>query len=151
MHPEQVSAARAASEFFPAFRSASAASRWAVIAMLMAAPVACGAQAPAATPRSAASGAGEAVTRIFDVKLSNGKAVDTADTLRVKRGEAVQLRWSSDTPMNLHLHGYDLAISLQAGVPASTSFVASLPGRFPVSNHTAGARERAVLYIEVLP
>ena len=74
------------------------------------------------------------------------------ETLRVKRGERVELRWKSDRPIALHLHGYDIERSAAPQAPAVMAFEAKIAGRFPVSEHTHGAgHHRAILYLEVLP
>jgi len=110
------------------------------------------AQTPPTNPASARSAPTELAVKSFDLKLVEGKLIDRPDTLRVKQGDTVQLRWISDLAMSLHLHGYDIAIAVQRDVPTVTSFAARLPGRFPVSDHSAGAaRERTLLYLEVLP
>jgi FtsP/CotA-like multicopper oxidase with cupredoxin domain len=123
-----------------------------LFAALSVLPAAAFAQSPTATGVSAKPDSGNVAGKSFDLKLVDGKLAGGPATVRVQQGDAVQLHWTSNVPMSLHLHGYDLAIPLQPNVPAVTSFAARLPGRFPVSDHGAGAgHERAVLYLEVLP
>jgi hypothetical protein len=91
------------------------------------------------------------VEKAFDIALADGKPVG-AQTLRVTKGEKVVLRWKSDRPIALHLHGYDMEASVPAQGTTSMSFLASIAGRFPVSEHAHGSgHHRAVLYLEVLP
>jgi len=86
------------------------------------------------------------------VALVKGRAAVADDTLRFRQGDAVELTVSSDAPMDLHLHGYDLEASARPGRPARFAFVARLPGRFPISEHRHDARHhRSVLFIEVHP
>lgn len=88
---------------------------------------------------------------MFEVALVKGRAAEV-DTLRVKRGERVELRWSSDRAIVLHLHGYDIERKAAPQAPAVMAFEARLAGRFPVSEHSHGAgRHRAILYLEVHP
>jgi FtsP/CotA-like multicopper oxidase with cupredoxin domain len=88
--------------------------------------------------------------QVFELALANGRLAGAPGTLRVKRGDTVELRWSSDRPISLHLHGYDIEAKVSPRSPAVMSFKAALAGRFPVSEH-AGGHERAVLYLEVHP
>ena len=82
----------------------------------------------------------------------NGRVLGTADTIRVRKGDHVELRWSSDQAIALHLHGYDIEAKVAPQSPAVMSFKANLAGRFPVSEHRHGAgHHRAVLYLEVHP
>lgn len=88
---------------------------------------------------------------MFDLALVKGRLAGP-DTLRVKRGDRVELRWSSDRPIVLHLHGYDLELKVTPQAPAAMSFAAGLTGRFPVSEHRHGTgHHRALLYLEVHP
>jgi FtsP/CotA-like multicopper oxidase with cupredoxin domain len=99
----------------------------------------------------AAAGASE---RAFDLALVGGKlAAAERNTLRVTKGDKVELRWTSDQRIVLHLHGYDIEITVAPGAPASMSFSANVAGRFPVSEHAQGKshHHRAVLYLEVRP
>ena len=111
------------------------------------------AQSQTPAPSAAAVAAGKNAATIVDLKLVNGKLAATSDTLRVRQGQSVELRWSSDKPMDLHLHGYDIEVKVQPNAPASMAFVAKFPGRFPVSEHGQGGsqRHRALAYVEVLP
>ena len=88
----------------------------------------------------------------FTISLVNGAAVGAPDTIRVKQGDDVELRWSSDKPMDVHLHGYDIEIKVAPGATAVMSFEAKIPGRFPVEPHGEDhGRHRPVIYLEVLP
>jgi hypothetical protein len=97
----------------------------------------------------AAAGAAE---RAFDLKLVAGKLATERNTLRVAKGDEVELRWTSDRRIVLHLHGYDIETTVTPQAPARMAFTATLAGRFPVSEHTHGkGHHRAVLYLEVHP
>ena len=94
-----------------------------------------------------------AAERAFDLKLAGGKLVGERDTLRVAKGDKVELRWSSDRRIVLHLHGYDLETTVTPQAPARMAFTANVAGRFPVTEHAHGKshHHRAVLYLEVHP
>jgi FtsP/CotA-like multicopper oxidase with cupredoxin domain len=89
--------------------------------------------------------------KLFEIAIANGRVTGVDATLRVQEGDEVELRWSSDRPLSLHLHGYDIETNVSRQVPSVMSFNARLAGRFPVSEHREGARERTILYIEVHP
>lgn len=106
----------------------------------------------AITVLAAISPAGAQAEKTFAIALIDGKAAADQQTLRVSKGDKVVLRWTSDRRIALHLHGYDLETSVPAKSAATTSFTASLTGRFPVSEHAHGpGHHRAVLYLEVHP
>lgn len=90
--------------------------------------------------------------KVFEVALAGGRAPQGYDTLRVQRGDEVELRWSSDRDTVLHLHGYDIEARVTPGSSAVMAFRARIAGRFPVSEHARGARHgRPLLYLEVRP
>jgi FtsP/CotA-like multicopper oxidase with cupredoxin domain len=104
------------------------------------------------TAPASASAASKRPVVARSVALVKGRAAAADDTLRFRQGDAVELTVSSDAPMDLHLHGYDLEASARPGQPARFAFVARLPGRFPISEHRHDARHhRSVLFIEVHP
>ena len=110
-----------------------------------------GGECATAAPASASAASKRPVVA-RSVALVKGRAAAADDTLRFRRGDAVELTVSSDAPMDLHLHGYDLEASARPGQPARFAFVARLPGRFPISEHRHDARHhRSVLFIEVHP
>lgn len=91
--------------------------------------------------------------KAFDLSLRNGRLESKNNTIRVRRGERVRLRFSTDRPIRLHLHGYDIEAGASTESPATLSFSADMAGRFPVSEHAQGKahHHRAVLYLEVHP
>jgi len=93
--------------------------------------------------------------RRFDLVLKSGELPKDQRTIKVKQGEAVELRWSSDQPVRLHLHGYDMEIAVKPGEPTVTALKARIAGRFAVEKlqeklggHQHGGK---VLYLEVHP
>jgi hypothetical protein len=87
----------------------------------------------------------------FTVVFVGGK-VRGDDTLKVRQGDDVDVRFTSDRPMVLHLHGYELEAKATPAQPGRLAFKASLPGRFPIHVHGQGAdNHRAALFIEVHP
>lgn len=112
------------------------------------------APAPAAVPKPAPLGpaAAPAALRSFTVEIAGGRLKGGDETLAVRQGEQVELRVSSDQPVVLHLHGYELEARVVPPAPALLAFRADLAGRFPVHEHREGAgNHRALLFIEVHP
>jgi hypothetical protein len=104
---------------------------------------------------AAAVPAGAGAVQHVEVRIAARKVVEPADgRLVLRQGDAVVIDWTVDEAVELHVHGYDLAVRAAPGRPASTSFTARATGRFPVSSHGFGGttgHERALLYIEVQP
>ena len=75
----------------------------------------------------------------FDIKIEHGRVPDTMRLIRVNEGDVVKLRWTSDQPHVLHLHGYDVEKRIAAGAVSEFTFTAYATGRFPIHVHTQGA------------
>ena len=81
------------------------------------------------------------------------------NTFRVTKGQIVELRWSTDETVELHLHGYDVLAKAKPGAPAVMRFKAHATGRYPVTvhgfgnkhSHGGGHSEKTMLYLEVYP
>jgi hypothetical protein len=81
--------------------------------------------------------------------------------IRALQGDAVEITITSDEAAELHLHGYDILISLEPGKPTVVKFAAKIAGRFSLEAHRFGAsgapadprrqREVTLLYLEVYP
>jgi hypothetical protein len=75
----------------------------------------------------------------FDLKVDHGAVPANMRLIRVKQGDAVKLRWSSDRSITLHLHGYDIERKVVPGEVAEMAFTANVTGRFPVEEHRVDA------------
>jgi hypothetical protein len=101
---------------------------------------------------TAAVTADAAQRTVMTLSIVNGAVAGVGDTLKVQQGDDLELRWSSDKPIELHLHGYDLEVTVSPEAPAVMSFKANIAGRFPIESHGQGPRHRRpVLYLEVHP
>jgi hypothetical protein len=93
----------------------------------------------------------------FDLKIQGGRVPQNMRLVRVQQGDAVTLRWTSDRPIVLHLHGYDIEKRVEPGIVSEMAFVARATGRFSVEEHKPDAKgghshgEAALVRIEVLP
>ena len=107
------------------------------------------------TPSLAGIGA-KADELTFELRIERGQLPAAKRLIRVKQGDVVKLRWSSDRPIALHLHGYDIGRKVEPGVVVEMSFTARATGRFPVAEHQArsgGSHTHGapIVQVEVLP
>ena len=61
-------------------------------------------------------------------------------TLRFTEGERIAFRVRSDTPDEVHVHGYDRIVALPAGRTRTVRFEATVTGIFEVELHGSGAK-----------
>lgn len=101
------------------------------------------------TPPILAQDAG-AVKR-FDIVLENGRVAGGPQVVRIVRGDQVDILWTSDQAVTLHLHGYDIEIAVIPGTPQRMTFMARATGRFPVEIHGGTGRDRTMIHVEVHP
>jgi plastocyanin domain-containing protein len=71
--------------------------------------------------------------RTIDLAVEDGAM--TPDEVEVGEGDRVRLRVTSDEPIEIHLHGYDIEREVAPGEPSTLSFEAGLTGRFEMENH----------------
>jgi hypothetical protein len=101
--------------------------------------------------------AAQAADLVFDLKIEGGKVAQNMRLIRVKQGDTVKLRWTTDRPIVLHLHGYDIERKVEPGAVAEMAFEARATGRFPVEEHKPNAKgghahgEAPLVRIEVRP
>ncbi|MDH3242582.1 MAG: hypothetical protein OEO83_18155 [Alphaproteobacteria bacterium] len=96
----------------------------------------------------------DAPPKVFQVLIKNRKVVAPAGPIRVARGDAVELRWATDERVELHLHGYDMKLTVHPGKPAKMVVRARVAGRFPITSHGWGSHGHghdALAYLEVHP
>jgi len=55
--------------------------------------------------------------------------------INVEEGDQVTLRLTSDHPLEIHLHGYNLEAEALPGEEAVLSFEAEITGRFEIEDH----------------
>jgi len=90
---------------------------------------------PSATP----------ATRPFDLEIrENGMS---PEEVSVREGDRVTMSITSERPVEIHVHGYDLEQEVEPGEPTELRFEADLTGRFPMEDHETEA-ELGVLVVE---
>jgi hypothetical protein len=93
---------------------------------------------------------GAAETRAFELAVRDGKLPVEQRVVRVRQGDEVTLRWTTDKALVVHLHGYDIETSLSPAAPALMRFTARASGRFPVEIHGQGGH-RVLAHVEIHP
>ena len=93
----------------------------------------------------------------FDLRIERGQVPAKSRLVRVRQNDLVRLRWSSDQPIALHLHGYDIEQKVEPGAISEMKFTARATGRFPVQEHKPQAaggghtHGAPIVQLEVLP
>ena len=98
-------------------------------------------------------------SRQFAVTIKQRKVIPPTNVISVTKGDAVEIVLTGDEATELHLHGYDLLLSLTPNVPGKIQFTANIAGRFPLEAHRYGTgaqsgrsrSDRPLLYVEVHP
>ena len=91
---------------------------------------------PSSTPETATtsgSTSAEPQQKTFDLAIKGGNSM-TPNEIDVNEGDHVNLRMTSDEPLEFHLHGYDLERELEAGEPTELPFDATISGRYEIEN-----------------
>lgn len=100
---------------------------------------------------SSFGGAG-AGPRVIELSIRDGRLPEKERTVRVEQGDDITLRWTTDKPLTVHLHGYDIEKKLRPGTPIVMKFTARATGRFAIEIHGPGhGEERTLGYLEVHP
>jgi heme/copper-type cytochrome/quinol oxidase subunit 2 len=91
-------------------------------------------------------------SRTVELAIHNGEASPKARVLSVSQDDEVVVRITSDTPLQIHLHGYDIESDIIPNVVTSLRFTATATGRFPIEVHyEQTGKHRPLAYVEVRP
>src|SRR5262249_10620086 len=90
-----------------------------------------------------------AQVRRFELRVENARLASPLKALHVERGDSVEIVWSADRRTVLHLHGYDIEVTVDPEETKVMAFQARAAGRFPIEIH--GTRHTVVIYLEVQP
>jgi FtsP/CotA-like multicopper oxidase with cupredoxin domain len=69
------------------------------------------------------------------IRVQGGRPVGGVQTIEAKQGETVRFRVQTETPQEVHLHGYDLTENTTAERPAEFSFKADETGIYELEIH----------------
>lgn len=101
-----------------------------------------------------ATAAQDVARRVLEVRIEHRKVVAPAEAIRVTAGEVIELRWTADEAVDLHLHGYDIELRVRPGEPTIMVVEGYATGRFPITSHgwgEGGHSHDALIYLEVYP
>ena len=100
---------------------------------------------------AAAIGSAHAEDRVFELEIHDERPT-APQVLAVRQNDQVVVRVSSDKPVQVHLHGYDIESDVVPNVVTSLRFAATATGRFPIEIHSGKAlKQRPFAYLEVRP
>ena len=110
-------------------------------------------------PLSAPSQIISAESSRFSIAIQGSKVDPTQKTIRATQGTALELEFTADEMVELHLHGYDQLLTVQPGSVAVMRLEAKIAGRFAIEAHRFGSgagsgRSRShvvLLYLEIYP
>ena len=71
----------------------------------------------------------------YVLAITNGRVPDNMRLIRVKQNDVVKLEWSTNKPISVHLHGYDIEKDIKPGAVTQMTFVARATGRFTIEPH----------------
>ena len=106
--------------------------------------------APALSLAPVCSHAEQGGLKRFDLSVVEGAVSPEPRTLRVTQGDTVEIEWSTDREIHLHVHGYNIEVVVKPDAPAAMRFDADATGRFAVEEHGAD-RHHGIAYLEVHP
>lgn len=104
------------------------------------------------SPNRAGNGsdAPDGPVKVYEFEITGGTLGDQELTIRVSEGETIEIRWSSDQELTLHMHGYNIEVHVPASSPVTMRIDAEKTGRFPILNHDSQPPS-VLVYLEVVP
>src|SRR5215467_16328723 len=68
----------------------------------------------------------------YALGITNGRVPDEMRLIRVKQHDVVKLEWTTDKPITVHLHGYDIEREVKPGAVTEMTLAARGSGRITV-------------------
>lgn len=101
---------------------------------------------------AALTGSAVADDHVLELAIHGAKPPAKPPVLSVLENDRVLVHLTSDQPVQVHLHGYDIEIDVAPDHPTSLRFTANATGRFPIEIHSKEPhKQRPLAYIEVQP
>jgi FtsP/CotA-like multicopper oxidase with cupredoxin domain len=88
------------------------------------------------TPQQTTPEARPQEPEIQTVRVRGGRPVGGVQTIEAERGDTVRFRVRTETPQEVHLHGYDITENTTASKPAEFRFEADQPGIYEIEIHS---------------
>ena len=90
--------------------------------------------------------------RVLEIAIHNAESPADPPVLSVRQNDQVVVHVTSDKPLHVHLHGYDIESDVAPNVVTSLRFTATATGSFPFEIHSNEPRKhRPLAYLEVRP
>jgi hypothetical protein len=88
--------------------------------------------------------------RLFNIDIKAGKIPSSERVMRVKKGDHVTWRVRSDAEGELHIHAYQIDLTIKPGEEKRHAFKAFATGRFRVEWHPESERGKGIHHQESL-
>jgi hypothetical protein len=88
--------------------------------------------------------------RIFRIDIKDGKIPHSEKVMRVKKGDQITWKVKSDADGELHIHAYQIDLTIKMGTEKSHIFKAYATGRFRVEWHPERERGKGIHHQESL-
>lgn len=88
--------------------------------------------------------------RLFNINIKEGKIPASERVMRVKKGDSITWKVRSDTEGELHIHAYQIDLTIKPGLEKRHTFTAFATGRFRVEWHPEIERGKGILHQESL-
>jgi hypothetical protein len=85
----------------------------------------------------------EATEVTFELAIVDGKVAKEKRLIKVNKGDAVRLRFTSNVAGDVHLHAYRLKTKLSSDEPSELTFRAHATGRFRFEWHETKSQGKA--------
>ncbi len=85
---------------------------------------------------------------VVSIIINNNKITSGPSVVKARQGDNITFKITTDQPNELHIHGYDNVIELEANKESSTSFEANLTGSF---EYELEQSDTVIGQLEVLP
>ncbi len=82
----------------------------------------------------------------FDLRIEKGRVAQSMRLIRVRQGDAVKLRWTTDRPIVLHLHGYDIETKVEPGAACGDGLHGPRDGTVPDRGAQAECARRSLAW-----
>jgi hypothetical protein len=74
----------------------------------------------------------------FQIQVKDGEVIGGPQAFKVKSGDSVEIQILSDVADEVHLHGIDEEVKLDAGMPGTIDFTAKDQGSYELEGHETG-------------
>jgi len=74
--------------------------------------------------------------RFLELAIHNAESPAKPPVLSVRQNDQAVVRLTSDKPLHVHLHGYDIESDVAPNLVTSLRFTATATGRFPIEIHS---------------